>query len=215
MNERKCINPRKKQKVLERDNFTCVNCGVSGDFNALEVDHIVSVKDGGTNDESNLQTLCYKCNMDKHYGKNVKNKFLLDLSPMERLEVIKDKLKEYKDLTPAEFKVIYTQDETFKKLNLGLLDISCLFNEVREKYGFKAFKIIKNGKEDKSMEQRNDLLYILYKETEKNPYELAELLKKYKFKLSRPQIHKILTEIKKKIQEAAKEKLLLKIYKNK
>jgi hypothetical protein len=133
MIKRKLIHPRLKQKILERDNFKCVNCGISGDFSALEVDHILSVKDGGSNDENNLQTLCYRCNMEKYYKKNITNKFLLNLSPLERLELIKNRLNDYKHLSIPEFKVIFTQDELFKRLRLNLLYLMDLFLEISGK----------------------------------------------------------------------------------
>lgn len=52
-----------RYKVLQRDNFKCKCCGST---NFLEVDHIIPVMDGGTNDLNNLQTLCKECNMGKY-----------------------------------------------------------------------------------------------------------------------------------------------------
>lgn len=51
--------------VLAKSGGVCVACGVSTLERALEVDHIVPVNAGGTNDMSNLQALCYKCNAQK------------------------------------------------------------------------------------------------------------------------------------------------------
>lgn len=54
--------------VLKRDKFKCVACGASPakDENVqLEIDHIIPWSKGGTNDDSNLQTLCHKCNRGK------------------------------------------------------------------------------------------------------------------------------------------------------
>lgn len=47
-----------KRRVVERDYRRCVWCKSKED---LTVDHIVPLKDGGTNDMSNLRTLCLKC----------------------------------------------------------------------------------------------------------------------------------------------------------
>lgn len=186
--KRKAIHPRKKQKILERDNFKCVNCGVSGDFNALEVDHIISIKDGGTNDDSNLQTLCYKCNMVKYHKKNVTNRFLLDLTPLERLELIKNKLEEYKNLNYNEFKVVFTQDELFKRLRLSIFDIKDLFYDISKN------KIKNKVQSNKYNKQRDLLLYIL-KEKTCLPYkELHNLLKSYNYSISFQQIAKICTK---------------------
>lgn len=55
-----------RMQVLQQDNFRCRICGASADEGArLEVDHIVPVSRGGTNDRNNLQTLCEKCNVGK------------------------------------------------------------------------------------------------------------------------------------------------------
>ena len=40
-------------------------CGISAKERALEVDHILPRRHGGTDDLSNLQALCYKCNANK------------------------------------------------------------------------------------------------------------------------------------------------------
>jgi len=55
-------------EVLSRDNFTCQYCGRSvKEHNvALNVDHIVPKKQGGTDALSNLITSCFDCNIGKH-----------------------------------------------------------------------------------------------------------------------------------------------------
>ena len=55
-------------EVMERDHFRCCKCGrYPTDDNKiiLEVDHIVPISKGGTNEIGNLQTLCNKCNLGK------------------------------------------------------------------------------------------------------------------------------------------------------
>ena len=51
--------------ALRRDNFICVFCGSNED---LEVDHIQPRKKGGSDDLSNLRTLCHKCHMRYVHG---------------------------------------------------------------------------------------------------------------------------------------------------
>jgi hypothetical protein len=53
--------------VLARDNWKCCACGRTsqGEAVRLEVDHIIPRSKGGTDDLSNLQTLCRKCNGGK------------------------------------------------------------------------------------------------------------------------------------------------------
>ena len=65
--ERK-VPPALRKKVLLRDGHRCVDCGANpatDPFVTLEVDHRVPVSKGGTNDLTNLQTLCWACNRGK------------------------------------------------------------------------------------------------------------------------------------------------------
>lgn len=51
--------------VLHRDGYKCIFCDRSAQQVQLEVDHIVPFSKGGSNDPSNLQTLCIDCNRGK------------------------------------------------------------------------------------------------------------------------------------------------------
>lgn len=66
--ERKPLTPTQRQAIRMRDGNRCILCSSK---ESLEVDHIVPVCLGGTNDSDNLQTLCKKCNRKK--GGNVAN----------------------------------------------------------------------------------------------------------------------------------------------
>lgn len=48
--------------VFERDEWRCRQCG---SLDSLEVDHVVAIARGGTNDLTNLQALCRDCNRAK------------------------------------------------------------------------------------------------------------------------------------------------------
>lgn len=48
--------------MFERDKYRCVNCGTHLN---LSIDHIHPFSKGGSDDESNLQTLCRSCNSSK------------------------------------------------------------------------------------------------------------------------------------------------------
>ena len=54
-----------RYEVLKRARGRCELCGVSGEVKALEVDHILPRNHGGSDDISNLQSLCYTCNASK------------------------------------------------------------------------------------------------------------------------------------------------------
>jgi 5-methylcytosine-specific restriction enzyme A len=54
-----------REYVFDRDNHQCKSCGQT---TKLSIDHIVPLASGGSNDISNLQTLCRSCNSrKKHY----------------------------------------------------------------------------------------------------------------------------------------------------
>ena len=55
--------------VLCRDNYTCYYCKGRHKDSRLEVHHIVFRSQGGSDEESNLITLCYTCHKDLHDGK--------------------------------------------------------------------------------------------------------------------------------------------------
>lgn len=69
------VNPKKVRNryistsirvdVFKRDNFRCVFCGATSKQTQLQVDHIIPVSKGGSNDLNNLQTLCWECNRGK------------------------------------------------------------------------------------------------------------------------------------------------------
>ena len=54
-----------RYEILKRAKFRCELCGISAEQKALEVDHIIPRNHGGTDDQSNLQALCYSCNAMK------------------------------------------------------------------------------------------------------------------------------------------------------
>ena len=72
---RRKIPDKVRQAVIERDGRVCQLCGVEvkvskddkydSDPTLAEIDHILAVADGGTNDPQNLQLLCLSCNRKK------------------------------------------------------------------------------------------------------------------------------------------------------
>ena len=54
-----------RYEILKRAKGRCELCGITKEEKALEVDHILPRNKGGSDDESNLQSLCYSCNAMK------------------------------------------------------------------------------------------------------------------------------------------------------
>ena len=69
-----------RQYVFERDRFQCQSCGLDQKLDPtakLTIDHIIPLATGGSNDMSNLQTLCQRCNQKKshHYDDRFRQRF--------------------------------------------------------------------------------------------------------------------------------------------
>ena len=65
MTFRQPIPPSKRLAVLDRDRYTCQCCGKPAHRMQVEVDHVIPVSAGGSNDISNLATACRECNTGK------------------------------------------------------------------------------------------------------------------------------------------------------
>lgn len=58
-----------KAMVLNRDDYTCQHCKGKRKDSKLEVHHIIFLSQGGSDEESNLITLCHTCHKTLHSGK--------------------------------------------------------------------------------------------------------------------------------------------------
>lgn len=63
--DRESIGKRLRFEVFKRDGFVCRYCGANPMTAVLQVDHVVPVSKGGTNDPVNLVTSCFSCNSGK------------------------------------------------------------------------------------------------------------------------------------------------------
>lgn len=54
-----------RYEVLKRAKRRCELCGISANEKALEVDHIIPRENGGSDEMTNFQALCYSCNSMK------------------------------------------------------------------------------------------------------------------------------------------------------
>lgn len=66
--QRSLMTSKLRRQIKERDKYTCQYCGnsINQEPNLLlEIDHKIPVSKGGLTEESNLQTLCWRCNRTK------------------------------------------------------------------------------------------------------------------------------------------------------
>lgn len=59
------MNQRTRFEIFKRDGFMCGYCGSRPPNVILEVDHILALSNGGTDDPENLITSCFDCNRGK------------------------------------------------------------------------------------------------------------------------------------------------------
>ena len=89
----------RRSAILHRDNYTCQCCGKKNC--RLEVHHIKFSRDGGTDDEENLITLCEDCHKGVHAGTvelNKKPKKNKNLKHATHMSIIRSQLlKKYPD----------------------------------------------------------------------------------------------------------------------
>ena len=155
MADRKTISPKLKLKVMKRDNYKCLICGKSPAIYPelpLEVDHILPVSKGGTNDIENLQTLCFYCNRGKGNDES------LNFDIKERIDVILEKInpeitKQLKQLIGNEhIKVVANETDFSELMRLSEIykayDIQLIPNTIigyRAGYNFGIYTINDNG----------------------------------------------------------------------
>lgn len=59
------VSKRLRYEILSRDGEACCKCGRRPPVVELQVDHVIPVALGGSDEPSNLQTLCKECNSGK------------------------------------------------------------------------------------------------------------------------------------------------------
>lgn len=62
---RKPIGKKLRFDVFKRDEFVCQYCGITPPNAVLQIDHVIAVADGGSNEIDNLVTCCQPCNIGK------------------------------------------------------------------------------------------------------------------------------------------------------
>ncbi len=135
--ERKAISEKIRYQVLTRDSFRCRACGRSADDGIkLNVDHIIPVDWGGTNEISNLLTLCEECNRGK--------KAWVDSAPSESMREIMNKSTVEQRIETL-FDMFPNQDIPSTMIQLvsrGSLDWQRALRRIRQRTGKKILPVL-------------------------------------------------------------------------
>lgn len=133
---RKAISERVRYEVLSRDGFRCKACGRTADDGVkIVVDHIRPVDWGGTNDISNLITLCEECNRGK--------KAWVDSVPSQIMKDVMDR-PSVEQRIEALFDRFPNQDipsEMIRLVSGGALDWQRALRRIRQRTGKKILSL--------------------------------------------------------------------------
>lgn len=149
--------PRKlRHEVFKRDGYRCRECGSSKDETSLEIDHIVPVAKGGTNDIDNLQTLCRECNRMKHTDEWVGGEKDIKIAQNE-LSILKEQLGKSED----KINFLTNEDEIIK-YEFNIIKLKESIKEVEQKIILlkEEEQIIKEKQKEK--EEKEKLYMKLY-----------------------------------------------------
>ena len=117
-----------RHEVFVRDGYRCKECGASVEDGAtLEIDHIVPVAKGGTNDIDNLQTLCKECNRAKYTDEWVAGVSTEELLNNELSKLIDEYEKAEKNLSLA------TSEEDKFNYKYDLVKLAERISEIQSK----------------------------------------------------------------------------------
>ena len=142
-----------RHQVFQRDGYRCRECGASNDETVLEIDHIVPVARGGTNDIENLQTLCRECNRMKYTDEWVGGETNLEMS-QKRLLMIDEQIKQ----ANVALSNASTEDE---KIDYKFFILK--LNEEKTSLQIKIDELIDEAEENKKQEIEDERRARLYK----------------------------------------------------
>lgn len=117
-----------RHAVFKRDGYRCQECFRGREDGVkLEIDHIIPVAKGGTNEIDNLQTLCMECNRNKHTNEWIAGETDLTILENEYSKLLNQK-REYEE----KLDIAITEDDKID-CRFNILKIKETLNKVRAK----------------------------------------------------------------------------------
>jgi len=206
---RQPIPDRIRHEVFKRDGYRCRECGASRDEGAtLEIDHIVPVANGGTNDIENLQTLCKKCNRGKYTDEWIGGETDLEVAKNEYNQLLELKCEYEQKLIGAtndddiiDFKYqLMRLDEKLKNVEDKIEELSILNaeREIQQKENEKKDKLFKKLYISLSDVQVQSLIYMFPDVDESREEIIKYLVNNY----SESQINELIVQMSEALEKA-------------
>jgi hypothetical protein len=107
-------------EVFNRDNFTCRYCGRKTPEVILELDHVIPLSKGGTDDLDNLTTSCFECNRGK--GKSLLDTVLIDKDIHNETILLAEKELQLAEYNFLKNKIRTRENKEIEELNLHFID---------------------------------------------------------------------------------------------
>lgn len=177
--KRKGIGTKLRFEVFERDRFTCQYCGrtpIENDV-VLEVDHIVSVKNGGDNTLENLTTSCWACNSGKGAKTTIK-KAQTPVEIEEQLARTKERLEQVVAMNHAMKQIVRMKKQIDQEKYEWVKDVlgegfnEMVYSGVQKLFESKTFSHL-------SHQQKSNALEIIVQKHENQPLKTVEDFLKY------------------------------------
>lgn len=133
---RKSLSKKIRFEVFKRDMFKCQYCGKSPIKDSdvvLEVDHIVPVVDGGSNEMINLITSCWDCNRGKGARKLDDRQIIV--TQHEEIEKLQMENEQYDHLIEYKKELMNVENKKLEVIRLSIDDkLSVLGKSISDNY---------------------------------------------------------------------------------
>ena len=114
------ITRKLRFEVFKRDNFTCRYCGRKTPEVILEVDHVIPVSKGGTDDFENLVTSCFECNRGK--GNRLLDNIMIEKDIHDETVILAEQEIQLAEYNYIRKKIKEREDREIEELNAYFSD---------------------------------------------------------------------------------------------
>jgi hypothetical protein len=110
------VSRKLRFEVFNRDSFTCQYCGRKTPEVILELEHIIPISKGGTDEIENLTTSCFECNRGK--GSDLLDTILKDKDVHNETVLLAEKELQLAEYNHIKNKIREREDSEIEKLKI-------------------------------------------------------------------------------------------------